>query len=434
MEKVNQKIIRAIYSRKIQSLEELRDIKRLVAGSFKLPSPTNIALLKTYRQLVKAKKIKAKKEIAKLLQKREVRTISGVAPIAVFTKNYPCPGKCAYCPTEKNVPKSYLSNEPAAMRAILCNFDPYRQVKTMLAALKLTGHPTDKVELIVMGGTWSVLPLKYQTWFIKRCFDALNGKTRKTLTLAQKLNERAKYRCVGLTLETRPDYIDKKEVKRMRELGATRVEMGVQQIDDQILKLNRRGHDKQATIKATKLLKEAGFKVAYHLMPNLPGATPQKDLKMFKTIFSDQDFQPDLIKIYPCVVVKGSALYRWWEKGEYKPYSHKQLVKLLIEIKKIIPPYVRVIRLIRDIPSVSIEAGNKVSNLREFLQEELKAKRIACQCIRCREAREKPVDPKNLKLVIRKYPGSQGLEYFLSYESKNKNIFFKAQAAKRNFY
>ncbi len=424
MEKVNQQIIKKITSRKIKSLEELANFKRQIAGSFKLPSPANIALLKTYRVLVKNKKIRPNKIIEKLLQKREVRTISGVAPIAVFTKNYPCPGKCVYCPTEKNVPKSYLSNEPAAMRAILCQFDPFQQVKTRLDALKMTGHSTGKVELIVMGGTWSVLPKKYQAWFIKKCFNALNAKSSKNLTTAQKLNERAKHRCVGLTLETRPDYIDEYEIRQMRELSATRVEMGVQQIDDKILKLNQRGHSVKEIINATRLLKDAGFKISYHLMPALPGSTPAKDLKMFKQIFSDQNFQPDLIKIYPCVVVRGSTLYRWWRQSKYQPYSDQQLRKLLVNIKKIIPPYVRITRLVRDIPSVSIEAGNQISNLREFLQAEMRAQKITCQCIRCREARQQPINPKNIKLVIKKYPASNGQEYFLSYESKDKKVLY----------
>ncbi|MCX6743865.1 MAG: tRNA uridine(34) 5-carboxymethylaminomethyl modification radical SAM/GNAT enzyme Elp3, partial [Candidatus Parcubacteria bacterium] len=319
---------------------------------------------------------------------------------------------------------SYLSNEPAVMRAILCQFDPFKQVKMRLDALKMTGHDTDKCELIVMGGTWSYLPKKYQDWFIKRCFDGFNGKVSKNLAQALKLNEKVKYRVIGLTLETRPDYIDVAEIKRMRELGATRVEIGVQTIDDKILKLNKRGHLIEKTIKATKLLKDAGFKISYHMMPNLPGSTPAHDLVMFKKLFTDQNFQPDMLKIYPCVVTKTSELYKWFKQGKYKAYSDKQLLNLIIKIKKIIPPYVRISRLIRDIPKESILAGNKISNLRQLIQEEFKKTGQVCQCIRCREARNQTFSLKGLKLRIRKYKASDGLEYFLSYESKDEKILF----------
>jgi len=397
---------------------------RIFAGAFHIPPPEKIKLLSAYHKLLKQGSIKKQKNMEKWLKKREIRTLSGVAPIAVLTKPYKCPGQCLFCPSETKMPKSYLSNEPAVMRAILCKFDPYKQVKMRLDALKMTGHDTDKCELIVMGGTWSYLPKKYQDWFIKRCFDGFNCKVAKNLAQAQKLNEKAKYRVIGLTLETRPDYINVAEIKRMRELGATRCEIGVQTINDKILKLNKRGHLVEQIIKATKLLKDAGFKISYHLMPNLPGSTTAKDLAMFKKIFTDQNFQPDMLKIYPCVVTKTSELYKWLKHGKYKPYSDKQLLELLIKIKKIIPPYVRISRLIRDIPKESIMAGNKISNLRQLIQEEFKKTGQVCQCIRCREARNKTFSLNGLKLIIRKYNASDNLEYFLSYESKDKKTLF----------
>ena len=304
--------------------------------------------------------------------------------------------------------------------------------------MKINGHETDKIELIVLGGSWSAYPKKYQTWFIKRCFEALNGKTSKTLNAAQKLNEKAKHRCVGLTLETRPDMITLPELKRMRELGCTRVELGVQSIYDSILKLNKRGHLVKQVIEATKLLKQAGFKVMYHLMPNLPGSTLKKDLAMFKEIFRNKNFQPDLLKIYPCVVTKNSVLYRWYKKGKFKPYSDKQLKDLLIKIKKAIPCYVRLARLIRDIPAESIVAGNKITNLRQLITKDFKG----CKCIRCREAGHQKINSKsqiplrlrsgqanpkqiqNSKFQIQKYRASDGTEYFLSYESPNRKILY----------
>ena len=232
----------------------------------------------------------------------------------------------------------------------------------------------------------------------------------------QKQNEKAKHRIIGLTLETRPDYINEKEIERMRRLGCTRVEIGVQSLDNSILKLNQRGHKVEQTIKATKLLKDAGFKICYHIMPNLPGSTPAKDLNVFKRLFNGPEFQPDMLKIYPTVVVKGSKLYSQWKKGKYKPYTDKQLLNLLVKIKQVIPSYVRINRLIRDIPSISIEGGNKISNLREMVQKEAIKRGTPCQCIRCREVRNLYFCPKNVKLNSIKYPASGGVEYFLDYE------------------
>ncbi|MFA5188906.1 MAG: tRNA uridine(34) 5-carboxymethylaminomethyl modification radical SAM/GNAT enzyme Elp3 [Patescibacteria group bacterium] len=424
MNKIYQNIVIKLLKTKITSQLALNRDIRIFAGAFHIPPPEKIKLLSAYHILLKHGSIKRQEKLEKLLKKRAIRTLSGVAPIAVLTKPYKCPGHCLFCPSESKMPKSYLSNEPAVMRAILCKFDPFKQVKLRLNALKMTGHDTDKCELIVMGGTWSYLPKKYQDWFIKRCFDGFNGKISKNLALAQKLNEKAKYRVIGLTLETRPDYINAAEIKRMRELGATRVEIGVQTIDDKILKLNKRGHLVKQTINATKLLKDAGFKISYHMMPNLPGSTPSRDLAMFKKIFSDQNFQPDMLKIYPCVVTKTSELYKWFKQGKYKPYTDKQLLNLIIKIKEIIPPYVRISRLIRDIPRESILAGNKISNLRQLIQEEFKKTGQICQCIRCREARNTTFSLKGLKLKIRKYKASDGLEYFLGYESKDGKTLF----------
>ena len=429
-------ISRKIIKSRPQSRADLAQIKRQAAGKFKMASPLSADVFRIYQKLLRQKKIKRNEQLEALLKKREVRTISGVAPIAVLTKSYPCPGRCAYCPTEKNMPKSYLSNEPAVMRAVAFNFDPKKQVAGRINVLEMNGHPTDKLELIVIGGTWSALPEHYQKWFIQKCFDGANGKKSSSLSAAQKTNETAKHRIIGITLETRPDCITPKEIVKMRELGATRVELGVQTIYNSILQRNRRGHNVAETIRATKLLKDAGFKICYHLMPNLPGSTPAKDLKMFREIFTNQDFQPDMIKIYPCVVTRGSEIYKWWKQKKYKPYSDKQLLELLIKIKKIIPPYVRVNRLIRDIPSPSIAAGNKISNLREVVAAEMARRGLACKCIRCREVGHSltlkgglpgvlPLGrDKKPKLFVRKYSASGGVEYFISYESPDKKILY----------
>ena len=380
------------------------------------------------------------KKIIRILRKRGVRTMSGIAPVAVLTKPYPCPGKCAYCPTEKDVPQSYLSNEPAVMRAIRCGYDPYKQAQLRLRALEANGHEPTKIEIIVIGGTWSALPEKYKYWYIKECFRGANeysGKNQKSkiknqndsvkfkinkikdrLLFEQKKNEKAKYKIIGLTLETRPDYINEKELMQMRELGCTRVELGVQAMDDGILKKNKRGHGVKEIVDATKLLRDFGFKITYHIMPGLPGATPAKDLKMFKMLFNDERFQPDQIKFYPTVVTKGSLLYRWWKQGKYKPYSDKVLQKLIVECKKAVPEYVRIIRLIRDIPGESIIAGNKITNLRQVMQQ----RGVECKCIRCREVKQLSIT--NYQLRIIKYRSSGGEEYFIQAESKDKKTLY----------
>ncbi|MFA6097599.1 MAG: tRNA uridine(34) 5-carboxymethylaminomethyl modification radical SAM/GNAT enzyme Elp3 [Candidatus Paceibacterota bacterium] len=425
--------------------DHLSQLKRKASKIHKLPCPTNIELLRTYRAMLKNGKIKENKAIEKVLTTKDIRTSSGVAVIAVLTKPYPCPGSCVYCPSEKNMPKSYLSNEPAVMRAILTGFDPYGQVSARIRSLNVTGHETDKVELIVMGGTFSYLPEKYQEWFVSECFRACNdGKLKMKnekikikenhLEALQKRNEKSKHRIVGLTLETRPDYIDEKEIIRMRKLGATRVELGVQSIYDDVLKLNKRGHGRAEVIKATKLLKDSGFKINYHMMPNLPGSNFKRDLQMFEEIFSNPDFQPDIIKIYPCVVVKNAEIYKWWKNGKYKPYSDKKLLDLLMEVKKNIPYYVRITRVIRDIPSTSIVAGNKISNLRQVLEKRSGEENWRCKCIRCREIRNNfvPLDKGGsrgvgnveLHLLRQDYEASQGKEIFLSFEDNSrKNLY-----------
>ncbi|MCK5084138.1 MAG: tRNA uridine(34) 5-carboxymethylaminomethyl modification radical SAM/GNAT enzyme Elp3 [Candidatus Pacebacteria bacterium] len=468
---INQYIIKQLYQKvslkKSFSSEYLSRLKRKASREYGLPCPTNIEILETYRQMIKSKKIKPDREIENILITKNIRTLSGVAVIAVLTKPYPCPGTCKFCPNEKDMPKSYLSNEPAVMRAILTGFHPYKQVQARLKSLEATGHKTDKIELIVMGGTFSYLPRQYQTWFIKKCFKACNKNknqdsppdkggwgVRKNISRSsnlsleqlQKQNEKSSHRIVGLTLETRPDYINEKEILRMRKLGATRVELGVQSIYDDILELNKRGHSVTETIKATKLLKEAGFKINYHLMPDLPGSNYKKDLTMFKELFSNQDFQPDMLKIYPCVVVKNAPIYKWLKTGKYKPYSDKKLIQLLCEIKKIIPYYVRITRLIRDIPSTSIVAGNKVSNLRQVLKKKSEEEGWQCKCIRCREARDQNIPPDKegwgvgkLKLFRQDYNASDGKEIFLSFEDKKRrNIYsllrLRINSQDYNFY
>ncbi len=448
------KAIEKLLVKKIKSAEELMAVKRKLAKKHGISVLRNSDILEYIKKFpLPLPPSAGLKGVVRILRKRAVRTLSGIAPVAVLVKPFKCPGKCIYCPTEKGVPQSYLSNEPAVMRAIHCDYDPYLQVQYRLRALEANGHEPTKIELIVIGGTWSTLPEKYKYWYILNCFTAANdygryknqtitkskaknfqflifnfqsiskfsiSKLKKKLLIEQKKNEKAKYKIIGITLETRPDYINEKELWQMRELGATRVELGVQAIDDKILKLNKRGHGIDEIARATRLLKDFGFKITYHIMPGLPGSTPAKDLKMFKQLFSDERFQPDQLKFYPTVVTRGSLLYKWWKAGKYKPYSAKQLEKLIADCKAVVPEYVRIVRLIRDIPEESIIAGNRVTNLRQIMQQ----RGAECRCIRCREARERKFKVKSLKLKVIKYEAAGGEEYFLQYTVKGGNTLY----------
>lgn len=418
-----------ILDRNPKTAHELEALKRESARVFETHLQTNRELLASYRAAVAEKFLPPHKEFEALLKTRSVRTISGVAPVTVLTKPFPCPGRCIYCPTERNMPKSYIATQPAAARALALSFDPTKQVHTRLRSYHENGHPTDKVELIVLGGTWSFYKKSYQTAFVRALYNGLNsfdgdGSVR-TLHEAQTRNEKSSSRMIGLTLETRPDWISVPEIKRLRMLGATRIEMGVQSLHDDVLDLVKRDHRRPEVIHATKLLKNAGFKVVYHMMPGLPGATSETDVAMFEELFTNPDFQPDQLKIYPTVVLKNSVLYKWWERGDYKPYEPETLAKTLIGIKKTIPLYVRIERLFRDIPSQEISAGNKKTNLREYVHAWLKKEGCPCQCIRCREVKDK-VFPTEYDGEFNKdeYEASGGKEYFLSYTNHDQSILF----------
>ena len=407
--------------KKVRTSDDLAKTKRRIAKELKSNCPGNISLLKTYHELRRKGKIKKQPILEILLRTRPVRSLSGIVNISVLTKPYPCPGKCIYCPQEKGIPKSYLSGEPAVERAKRLKFNPYLQVKKRIGMLEMEGHPTDKIELRIVGGTWSYYPKSYQAQFIKKCFDACNGKNSDSIESAQKANEKAKNRIIGLSIETRPDFIDEKEIERLRCLGVTMVELGIQSIYDDVLKLNKRGHNVEATIRATKLLKDAGFKVLYQMMPNLLGSNLKRDEEMFRELFKNPDFQPDLLKIYPCALLKEASLYKLWKKKKYHPYDKKQLLILIRDIKRKIPPYVRIQRITRDIPSKRIAGGEKeISNLRQNLQEDQMKNNWKCNCIRCREV-GKDYDPKEKLHLFRKdYKASGGKEIFLSFEDKEK--------------
>ncbi|MBM3118425.1 MAG: tRNA uridine(34) 5-carboxymethylaminomethyl modification radical SAM/GNAT enzyme Elp3 [Chloroflexi bacterium] len=354
------------------------------------------------------------------------RTISGVTPVAVMGQPIGCPGQCIYCPTFADAPKSYTPESPAVLRAKSCNYEPRRQVEERIRILTDMGHPADKVELIVMGGTFLAYPKTYQYQFIKDCYDALNGSQSPSLDVAKQMNETANHRCVGLCIETRPDWCQEQEVKSMLEFGATRVELGVQTLDDHIYQLVKRGHTIAEVVRATKLLKDYGFKVYYHWMPGLPEATPNHDLKLTQQLFDDESFRPDGLKLYPTLVIAGTELETWYRDNRYQPYSMDEMVDLMINIKTSIPNYTRIPRVMRDIPSKFIVAGCKDLALRGSLKKRMEEIGVRCNCVRCREYGHRLRDGWRIgkpHLKRLDYEASGGKEVFLSFEDEGETLF-----------
>ncbi|MDD5312380.1 MAG: tRNA uridine(34) 5-carboxymethylaminomethyl modification radical SAM/GNAT enzyme Elp3 [Dehalococcoidia bacterium] len=358
--------------------------------------------------------------------KKFSRTISGVTPVAVMTMPIRCPGECVFCPTYAEAPKSYTPESPAVLRAKSCDYDAAKQVELRLKILSEMGHPADKIELIVMGGTFLSYPEEYQYSFIKSCYDAMNGWLSASLDEAKQINETALHRCVGLCIETRPDWCGEREMQRMLEFGTTRVELGVQTLDDDIYNLVRRGHKVNDVIKATRLLKNHGIKVYYHWMPGLPGSSIVRDLELSSKMFNETDFRPDGLKLYPTLVVSETELEKWYLAGKYTPYSMEAMVDLLIDIKKMVPKYVRIPRVMRDIPSKFIVAGCKDLALRSSVQLSMKTKNVQCQCIRCREYGHRTRDGWLIGepgLHRFDYDASGGKEIFLSFEDNQATLF-----------
>jgi elongator complex protein 3 len=381
--------------------------------------PRDSDVLAAYRTLVDQGKIVADPAMLKLLTTRSIRTLSGVTAMAVMTKPYVCPGLCTFCPLELGMPKSYLSDEPAAARAKMMNFDPKLQIESRLTQLVETGHDTDKIEFIVIGGTFGNYPEEYKKSFFKDMIDTVNGEVSETLEAAQILNETAVRRIVGISVETRPDWIDEKEVRLFRELGVTKVQVGVQAFDEVILKRIKRGHSLDAVGEATRLLKDAGIKVCYHFMPNLPGSNPELDVKMAHMMYEDPRFKPDFVKIYPAQVIPGTEMFKEWERGEFTPYDDDLLKDVLKSLKKITPPFVRIDRLVRDISKKWVAAGTKATNMRQYIQLEMKDEGWSCKCIRCREVKARSYADKPV-LCDLPIETLGGIEHLLTFEKDDK--------------
>lgn len=436
------KILFALDQQKdISSKEDFHKLKNAILAEHKIPNwPSHIALLDRYGELVWEGRITDDLRIRRVLRKRAVRSLSGVSVISLLTKFWGCPGKCIYCPTYEWLPKSYISDEPAVQRAEMNAFDPFLQVQNRLRSLEITGNAISKCDVRIIGGTWSVYPRAYQEEFIREIYDGHtlfheqihtfsenwkyspfekkfeNSHTLKhseTLEEAKKRNETAESRVIGMAIETRPDWITEEEIIRLRTYWVTRVEIWYQTTHDHINELNKRGHGNKESIMATRMLKDAGFKVVAHMMPGLVGSTPELDIAAMKQIFDDSNFRPDELKIYPLVVTPNSELTKIWEAWEFHPYEDRELIPLMAELQSYIPEYVRLNRMYRDIPAHEILAGSKTANLRQVTEIAMRSRGLKRHDISAREIRSKGNSPQNAILETTFYEASGGHEFFL---------------------
>ena len=427
----------------ITTKEWFHKLKNTILAKYRISEwPAHIMMIERYNMLVWEWLIPDELRIRKVLRKRAVRSLSGVSVISLLTKFWWCPGKCVYCPTYEWLPKSYISDEPAVQRAEMNAFDPFRQVQNRLQSLSMTGNAISKCDVRIIGGTWSVYPHEYQEDFIMKIYDAhtafgykkpsqklawdknwtfISASTHldsewissKSLEEAKKRNETAMSRVIGMAIETRPDWINPEEIIRLRRYGVTRVEIGYQTTHDHINELNKRWHGNKESIEATHLLKDAGFKVVAHMMPGLVWATPELDKTAMNEIFSNPLFRPDELKIYPMVVTPNSELTELWKAWEFTPYSDDVLIPLMAELQGMIPEYVRLNRMYRDIPAHEILAGSKLANLRQVTEIAMRARGIVRHDISAREIRARENNPFDAIIDISFYEASGGHEYFI---------------------
>ncbi|MEK6820880.1 MAG: tRNA uridine(34) 5-carboxymethylaminomethyl modification radical SAM/GNAT enzyme Elp3 [archaeon] len=423
VETLAQRLVNEIQEGSIRTVKELSSRKRALAQGLELHHlPTNPDLLPLLKGQIT-------KEQEKLFHIKPIRNISGVAVLAAMVKPHMCPhGTCVYCPKgiHHPAPPAYTGDEPAAQRGYRNNFDAYAQVHSRIEQLQRTGHSTDKCELIIMGGTFLSMPIAYQYEFMQGCLDGIVGKKHETLKEAVHACETSESRVIGITMETRPDVAKESDIVRALEWGTTRVEMGVQSIYDDVLATLNRQHTIQTTIDSTRRLKDSCLKVGYHMMSQLPGSTLERDLKAHKEIFTNPDFRPDMVKLYPLAVVENTALYPKWKSGEYREITEEEAISFYAEVKATLPEWTRVMRVQRDIPSQNISGGVKKTNLRQMVTQRMKENGTTCRCIRCREVGFKHVNegvwPEKVEIVRREYEASQGKEVFISAEDVEKDI------------
>ncbi|MGI0101419.1 MAG: elongator complex protein 3 [Nitrosotalea sp.] len=367
-------------------------------------------------------------KLQKALIRKPIKTASGVAVIALMPKPYACPhGRCTYCPggIEFNTPNSYTGQEPSTQNAIANSYDPKKQILDKLNHLMIYGHDSTKLEIVIVGGTFLFMPHDYQISFIKSCFDALNGFDSPDLESSKKNNENANIRNVGFTIETKPDYCKTQHIDWMLDYGITRVEIGVQSLHERVYQMVNRGHTFEDVVESFQMSKDSGYKIVAHMMPGLPTMTPEEDIDDFKRLFSDPALKPDMLKIYPTLVLENTALYQSYKEGKFVPYSQDDMITVLTEIKKIIPRWARIMRMQREISSDQIIAGPNLGNLRQIVQYNLKKQNISCKCIRCREAglSENTISIDDIRLNQDSYESSSGQEVFLSYDDSKDRIF-----------
>ena len=364
------------------------------------------------------------KKLQNILLTKPVKSASGVAVVAIMPKPFACPhGRCSYCPggIEFNTPNSYTGKEPITISAIENQYDPKIQISKKIQQLVSFGHDSTKLELVLVGGTFLFMPKDYQENFIKSSYDALNGFESPNLETAKKSNETAKNRNVGFTIETKPDYCKEEHVDMMLDYGATRIEVGVQCLQDRVYKIVNRGHDLNDVVDSFQIAKDAGYKIVAHMMPGLPTMSPTDDIKDFQTLFEDLRFKPDMLKIYPSLILKDTPLYDEYQDGKYTPYSDDEMLNVLTEVKKMVPRWMRIMRVQREITPMEIVAGPKMGNLRQIVHKNLEKQGFSCKCIRCREAglaKKKDLD-EELVLERINYDASEGNEVFLSYNDSD---------------
>jgi elongator complex protein 3 len=417
-------IVAILLEGKLRTKEDLHKVKLRLARKYRSPDlPSDATILERIPE-------EAVPLLLPLLRTKAVRSVSGVAVVAAMTSPAKCPhGKCLYCPggVDSGTAQSYTGREPAALRAAMNDFDAFREVSARLVQLKAIGHPTDKIDLIIMGGTFTARDLPYQESFIKGCFDAMNSKKAPDLPTAITWNETAASRCIGLTVETRPDWFGQDIIVRSMDMGMTRVELGVQTLYDDVLKAMQRGHSVAVAAAANKDGRNGGLKIGFHMMPGMPGVDEKMELKAWDMLFTDPRFKPDMLKIYPCLVIKGTGLYDMWKKGEFTPITTEQAVEVLAKVKAKLPKWVRIQRIQRDIPVQLIDAGIKKSNLRQLVQDRMKEQGTKCRCIRCREVGHRAlqgdkVDEGSIELMEETYDACNGTEVFLSVEDTSQDI------------
>lgn len=418
------RLIGAVKSGEISTRAQIQDRKLKLCAELKLKTvPPNSEILAQVSS-------EDRELLLPLLLKKPMRTASGTAVVAVMSSPHACPhGKCIFCPggVDANTPQSYTGKEPAARRAGRNDYDPFLQTKDRIEQLDAIGHDTSRIDLIVMGGTFTNRDFDYQEWFVRRCFDAMNDTVSEDLKTAQDINELSDHKCVSLAIETRPDSFNNEEAEHVMRLGGTRIELGVQILDDEILEAVNRGHDTKDIIEATKVAKEYGLCVGYHIMPGLPGSDPSKDIGSFRRIFSEPEFRPDSFKFYTTLVIPGTRLYEMWADGEYLPYDTETASKVLSEMKTIVPEYVRIQRIQRDIPTTEIAAGIMNSNLRQIVRKYMDDNGVRCRCLRCREAGHtdrEPIDPEDAEFKVKEYEASGGMEYFITFEHEDSIIAY----------